>query len=207
MSEDTRRRIIAATLQTVREQGVAGTSARAISAAGGFNTSLLFYHFGSVEGALIAAAEADTQARIDRYRDRMEEMEELEELVAFARDMHRENLDAGHVTVLVQMLALTSAHPDMRAQMAGVFDPWIDLVRTTLERLLGPDGLPGVAGNAELATGITSLFLGMELLTHLGDRYGRAEGVLDAMQEAAGLLRALLALGGMLDGSDTASAG
>ena len=56
MSEDTKQRIIRATLQTLREQGAAGTSARAIAAAGGFNTSLLFYHFGSVEGALLAAA-------------------------------------------------------------------------------------------------------------------------------------------------------
>lgn len=193
MSEDTKRRIIDATLQTLRSHGASGTSARAIAKAGGFNTSLLFYHFGSVEGALLAAARADTEQRIERYSDRLGEVASLPELVTFANEMHRENLAAGHVTVLVQMLAATSAHPDIREELATVFDPWIDLVRDTLDRLVGPDGIAGIS-TTDVAVGATSLFLGLELVTHLGDRYGRAASLLDALDEAADLLVALGAL-------------
>ena len=165
VSEDTKQRIIRATLQTLREHGAAGTSARAIAAAGDFNTSLLFYHFGSVEGALLAAAHHDTDARIARYSAHLEGLTDLSGLVRFSRQMHRENLEAGHVTALVQMLALTSTNPEIREELASVFDPWIDMVETTLDRLVGKDGIAGLS-NADLAVGITSLFLGLELLTH-----------------------------------------
>lgn len=198
MSEDTKQRIIRATLQTLREHGAAGTSARAIAAAGDFNTSLLFYHFGSVEGALLAAAHHDTDARIARYSAHLEGLTDLSGLVRFSRQMHRENLEAGHVTALVQMLALTSTNPEIREELASVFDPWIDMVETTLDRLVGKDGIAGLS-NADLAVGITSLFLGLELLTHLGDRYGRAEGLLDALDDASGLLVAF----GLLSGAGT----
>lgn len=198
VSEDTKRRIIDATRETLRTLGAAGISARAIAKAGGFNTSLLFYHFGSVEGALVAAARADTEARIDRYRDRLDAVADLQDLVTFAREMHTENIEHGHVTVLVQVLALTSAHPEIRQDVADVFDPWIELVRSTLERLVGPDGLAGVGTTTDIAVGATSLFLGLELLTHLGDRYGRAEGLLDALQDAADLVGAFGALEALL---------
>ncbi len=206
VSEDTKARIIEATRQTLREHGAAGTSARAIARAGGFNTSLLFYHFGSVEGALVATARADTAARIERYGERLDGLETLHDLVAFAREMHRENLEHGHVTVLVQVLALTSAHPEIREDIADVFDPWIEMVRTTLARLLGEDGLAGIGTTGDIAVGVTSLFLGLELLTHLGDRYGRAEGLLDALGEAADLVAALGALKGLLGSGPAAGA-
>lgn len=193
MSEDTKRRIIDATLQTLREKGAGGTSARAIAQAGGFNTSLLFYHFGSVEGALLAAARVDTDQRIARYTGRLGEVETLHDLVGFAREMHRENLDAGHVTILVQMLAATSTHPDIRKELTSVFDPWIDLVRDTLDRLVGEEGIAGVS-TTDVAVGVTSLFLGLELLTHLGDDFGRATALLDALGEGADLLIAVGAL-------------
>jgi AcrR family transcriptional regulator len=194
VSDSTKQRIIDATLETLRTQGAAGTSARAIAKAGGFNTSLLFYHFGSVEGALLEAARCDTTARVDRYKDRLDQVKTLHDLVDFSREMHAENIKAGHVTVLVQMLAATSAHPDMRKELARIFDPWINLVRDTLDRLLGPDGLAGIGTTTDIATGVTSLFLGLELLTHLGDDYGRASSLLDTLGEAAELLAALGAL-------------
>ncbi len=190
MSAETRARILDATLETLRSQGAAGTSARAIAKAGGFNTSLLFYHFGSVEGALLEAAKQDTARRVERYAERLGEVQTLQDLVAFSREMHKENVDAGHVTVLVQMLAATSAHPDMRDQLAGVFDPWIDLVRDTLDRIVGDDGIAGIS-TTDVAVGVTSLFLGLELLTHLGDSFGRAPSLLNALEEAAELLVAV----------------
>ncbi|CAN5634120.1 hypothetical protein BH24ACT15_BH24ACT15_21240 [soil metagenome] len=203
VSEDTKRQIIDATLETLRTQGAAGTSARAIAKVGGFNTSLLFYHFGSVEGALLAAAKVDTGARVQRYGQRLAEVQTLQELVTVSREMHTENITAGHVTVLVQMLAATSAHPDIRAELTTVFDPWIDLVRDTLDRLLGEEGIAGI-DTTDIAVGVTSLFLGLELLTHLGDSFGRAPSLLDALGDAADMLVALDALNaGSVDGLRT----
>ncbi|MCP3987556.1 MAG: TetR family transcriptional regulator [Actinomycetia bacterium] len=43
---ETRDRIIDAALDTVRVEGLVGTSVRAIARTGGFNQALVFYHFG-----------------------------------------------------------------------------------------------------------------------------------------------------------------
>src|SRR3712207_4123161 len=67
----TRARIVEAALQTIREEGVVGTSARAIARAGGFNQALIFYHFGSVQDVLLAAVERISEARMARYQERL----------------------------------------------------------------------------------------------------------------------------------------
>ena len=198
---DTKERIIAATLATVRERGAAGATARAIAEAGDLNPALIFYHFGSLDGALVAAARHDTEQRLARYRDRLAQVDTLPQLVRVARELHEENLSHGSVTGLVQMMAATTTHPQLREPLAQAFDPWVELIRATLDRVLGPQGLEGLASNADLATGITSLFLGLELLTHLGDRFDRAGGLLDTLEEAGGLLGAFVALGAAMDGA------
>src|SRR5207249_1839872 len=43
----TRAQFVEATIETLKREGFAGASARAIARTGGFNQSLIFYHFGS----------------------------------------------------------------------------------------------------------------------------------------------------------------
>ncbi|WP_279579563.1 TetR/AcrR family transcriptional regulator [Fodinicola feengrottensis] len=61
--------ILAATLDQVRERGIAGTRAAEIAKALGVSTALIFYHFGTIENlvaqAFAAAAEQDLAA-LDR---------------------------------------------------------------------------------------------------------------------------------------------
>jgi AcrR family transcriptional regulator len=67
--EERRRRILAATIQVVRERGFAGTRVLDISAAAGTSPGLVLYHFGSLAGALAQAltfAEDTFYADLDR---------------------------------------------------------------------------------------------------------------------------------------------
>src|SRR5947207_15257968 len=66
-SSDTRERIIAATLQTLEQDGFAETSARAIARNGGFNQALIFYHFGSIAQVLIEAFREVSDEQTGRY--------------------------------------------------------------------------------------------------------------------------------------------
>ena len=73
MSDDprtlqTRRRLVDATMQTIREQGIAKLSARTIATSGGVNQALVFYHFGTVDGLVAEACRVTTAERVDRYR-------------------------------------------------------------------------------------------------------------------------------------------
>src|SRR5258708_12780511 len=57
----TKLQIAEAALDTLKANGFAGSSARAIAHRGGFNQALIFYHFGSVQNALLPAPHLITQ--------------------------------------------------------------------------------------------------------------------------------------------------
>jgi AcrR family transcriptional regulator len=63
---DTRQRIIDAAVETVRREGIVGTSARAIARTGGFNQALIFYHCGSVNDVLLAGLDCISDACMTR---------------------------------------------------------------------------------------------------------------------------------------------
>ncbi|MCP3855949.1 MAG: helix-turn-helix transcriptional regulator [Actinomycetia bacterium] len=66
--QETREKILDAALETVRVEGLVGTSARAIAKAGDFNQALVFYHFGSVDELLLAAPDRALPGRAGRGR-------------------------------------------------------------------------------------------------------------------------------------------
>ena len=55
MIKPTAQTIVKAALETLREEGFAGASSRAIARRGGFNQALIFYHFGSLANLLLEA--------------------------------------------------------------------------------------------------------------------------------------------------------
>src|SRR5947209_20590660 len=106
--DETRARIVEAALHTIREQGVVGTSARAIARAGDFNQALIFYHFGSVQQVLLAAVERISQQRMARYQERLAGVRTLSELIRVGAQCHRDDVEEGNIRVLSQMLAGSS---------------------------------------------------------------------------------------------------
>ena len=57
MIKPTAQTIIESALATLRDEGFAGATSRAIARRGAFNQALIFYHFGSLENLLVAALE------------------------------------------------------------------------------------------------------------------------------------------------------
>jgi AcrR family transcriptional regulator len=163
----TRQRIIEAAFETLAASGIAGTSARAIARRGGFNQALIFYHFGSVEGLLLAAALQNSELRAALYAERFSEVSTLEDLVSVAREVHAQEQAAGSAIVLAQLLAGTSSSPELARGVAAGMQPWISLVQDTLGRVLRPLGLAGVVPTRDVAFAIVSMFVGMELLSGL----------------------------------------
>jgi AcrR family transcriptional regulator len=82
--EERRRRILAATIEVVRERGFAGTRVLDISNAAGTSPGLVLYHFGSLAGAL---AEALTWAEDTFYENLERDLEAASGPVARLRLM------------------------------------------------------------------------------------------------------------------------
>jgi AcrR family transcriptional regulator len=168
-AEVTRAKMVDAALAVLHEDGILGASARAIARRGGFNQALIFYHFSSVHELLLAAVDQLSARRCERYERRLAQVSTLRELVVVAGELHAEDLEDGHITVLSQMLAAAATNPDLRQPMADRFQPWIDIVERAVVRVL--DGTPyaGLLPVADLALAITGEFIGIELLLNLSD--------------------------------------
>lgn len=193
--EETRRRILDACLETVRTEGFHGASARAIARTGGFNPALIFYHFDSVENALFLAASRSSDERVARYREKLEGIGSLGELVAAARELHAEDVAEGNITVLTQMLAGAAGSPELTARMRGAFEPWIDVVEAALRQVVGDTPFAEMVDLRHLAFTVASMFLGIELLTHLETDEHREQELFDSLAEMGRLVEVVLELG------------
>src|ERR1700677_1829951 len=108
-SAETRRLLVEAAITTLKEDGYAGASARTIAERAGVNQGLIFYHFGSVANLLLAALDSVSAQRMEHYGQTVAETANAAQLVDVARGIFSEDLDAGYVTVLVEMIAGASS--------------------------------------------------------------------------------------------------
>ena len=190
--DETRARIVEAALQTIREAGVVGTSARAIARAGGFNQALIFYHFGSVHEVLLAAVERISEQRMARYKERLSGVATLGELITVGAECHREDVEEGNIRVLAQMLAGASSSPELAGKLRAFFDPWVDLVEEAATRVLSGTAHEGTVPAHDLAMGVVALFMGIELLSQLYDTQPSASALFQTMSQLASVLEGLL---------------
>jgi AcrR family transcriptional regulator len=193
-TQDTRARIVAAALTALREGGIAGISARNIARHGGFNQALIFYHFGSVEGLLMAVARTESERRSALYAAALQDVGSLAELVAVARHLHEEEFRSGSVAALTQMLAGASRSEELARGVWDALEPWTALVGETIERLLADTPYAGLLPAQDLTMAVAALFLGIELLTGLAPEPPDAPGgsVFTTMESVARLIDALL---------------
>jgi AcrR family transcriptional regulator len=191
----TRDRILEAALAALRDEGIAGISARGIARHGGFNQALIFYHFGSVDALLVAVARSESERRSTLYAEALREVDSLVGLVAVARRLHDEEFQAGTVAALTQMLAGAVGGAALAQGIRDAFEPWTALVGETIDRLL--DGTPyaGVLPAADLTTAVTALFLGIELLVGVDPDAAAGDGLFGTMESVARLVDALLRSG------------
>lgn len=194
-ADDTRRRIVDAAIETIKHEGIVGSSARAIARRGDFNQALIFYHFGSVDEVLFAAIQETSRQRIDRYRERLTGVKSFPDLVAIAADLHREDMEEGNLTVLTQLMAGAAGNPELGPRLREAFDPWIQVVVDALNDVLGGSAYERLVPLEDLGYAVSALFLGVELLAHLDpDRAGN-ETLFDSMGTLAEVVQVMLATG------------
>jgi AcrR family transcriptional regulator len=170
-SAETRRLLVQAAVDTLKSEGYAGASARAIAERAGSNQGLIFYHFGSVANLLLAALDDVSRQRLEQYSAVVARVQSPAELVDAATAIFREDLDAGHVTVLVEMIAGANATPGLGPEVAARIGPWFTFAQGAIENALVGSALGSVLPGGDLAYGVVALYLGLEMLTHLdGDR-------------------------------------
>jgi AcrR family transcriptional regulator len=166
---DTRAALIAAAIETLRVDGFARASARAISARAECNQGLVFYYFGSVSNLLLAALDAVSADRLERYGTAVAAATSLTELVNVAASIFGEDLDAGYAKVLVEMIAGASSTPGLGAEVVARIAPWTAFARDAIAGANGTSALSSIVPAEELAYAVVALYLGLEMLSHLDE--------------------------------------
>ena len=163
MSGDTRERLLAGAIATLRDKGIAGASARSIAAAAGVNQALVFYHFGSVDELIIAACQSATQARVALYSDQFAGVTSLRELLAVGQLLHEAERAAGNTQVLAQVLAAAQQNAVLAEAARQALNLWIAEIEQTLRRILADSPIKAALDIPGLARAISAAFIGLEL--------------------------------------------
>jgi len=190
-SADTRRVLVEAAIETLKDAGYAGASARAIAERAGSNQGLVFYHFGSVANLLLAALDAVSADRLERYTEAVATVRSPTELVDVAADIFSQDLDAGYVTVLVEMIAGASSTPGLGPEVAARIGPWFEFARGAIETTFVGSPLEALIPAGDVAYGVVALYLGLEMLSHLNGDRAPAVALFAHAKNLAGLLAAL----------------
>jgi AcrR family transcriptional regulator len=190
----TKDKIVDAALTTLKREGYAGASARAIAATGRFNQALIFYHLGGVDEALLAALDRSNEARLARYRQQLDGIDSLPAFAEAARTLFREDVESGHVKALAEMVAAGAASPELGREVAARVEPWFAFTRETFERLTAGTPMASLITADDAAYALTSLYLGMELLNNLEGTSSRSDALFDAASRLAMVFGPLLVL-------------
>jgi AcrR family transcriptional regulator len=190
-SAQTRQDLVEAAITTLKEDGYVGASARAIAERAGANQGLIFYHFGSVANLLLAALDAVSAERLARYGTAVGRAHSLPDLVEAATAIFREDLDAGYVTVLAEMIAGASATPGLGAEVATRIQSWMGFTESAIAGTLQDSPLGAVLPAPDVAYGIVALYLGLEMLSHLDGDRAPAMALFAHAAQIAGLLSVL----------------
>lgn len=166
---ETRRRLIEATIETIRTQGIAKLSARTIAATGKVNQALIFYHFGSVDKLLGEACMASAGERVDEFRERLQTVTTFAGLVEVGRDLHAEEQTRGNVKVLAQMLSASQNNPELAEFTGKAIRLWTAEVEQVLRRLLTGSAFDGIVDPPVLAQVVSASFVGLEMVDATDD--------------------------------------
>ncbi len=183
--------LVAAAIEALRETGFAGASAREIAGRAGCSQALVFYHFGSVNDLLLAALDEVSARRMSAYRDMLEHARSAAALTESAKAIFTEDLEAGYVRVLVEMITGAQSVPGLGEQVAQRLLPWRDIAREAVRRAFGRSAAARLLPPAEAAHALVAGFLGLELLATLDGDRAAAFAVLDRAQSVARLLDVL----------------
>lgn len=188
----TKLKIAEAALEALKRKGFAGASAREIAATGSFNQALIFYHFGSVQKALLAALDLVSARRMGAYGAALERARTIPELASLARKIYAEDLENGYVTVLGEMVAGGVSDTELGCEVSVRLQPWMDIVEDKLQALLAGSLLESIVPLKDVAFAIVALYLGVDMLSHLEGNHARAESLLDLGERYAPLAGTLL---------------
>jgi AcrR family transcriptional regulator len=189
-------RIVAAAAQTLKAEGYRGTTARAIAKTGEFNQALIFYHFGGVDEALLAALDESSERQMARYAAAVRAVSTLEQGMIVAAHLFADDMRDGNIKLLSELIAAANNKPELGPAVMDRMKAWIDFTSGEIRRLTKGSPLARLLPQDDAAFALSSLYLGMQMLTHLTGDADNAEQVFAMSRRVARVLGTLVRVTG-----------
>jgi len=189
----TKAKLMLAVTDLLKEDGIAGLSARVIAARADVNQALVFYHFGTVMDLVDQACRAVTDEAAASYRDELAEVTSLSELLELGRELHERERAAGNITVMAQLLAGAQRDKTLAETARYALGRWNEEIETAVARALEGSPVDGVVDAPGLSRAISSAFIGLLMYDGV-DRPG-AESAFASLEQLGTLVEVIEDLG------------
>jgi AcrR family transcriptional regulator len=165
---DTRSRIIEAARRRLLADGFVGLSTRKVADEADVPLSQLHYHFGSKDGLVLSLFEEENKRRLDRQTRMYAEDIPLWRRYEQACDFLEDDLDAGYVRVLQEMVAVGWSNQQVGDAVRELLGGWYRLLAEVAREAEQKHGPLGPFTPDEVATLVFNAFLGSEAMLLLG---------------------------------------
>jgi AcrR family transcriptional regulator len=192
----TKEKLLIAAAESLREDGIAGLSARNIANRAHVNQALIFYHFGTVGELIEAACRQAVDDSAAFYREQFAAVSSLNELLTLGRRLHERERATGGVAMMAQLMSGAQTDPTLTSAANYAMARWNVEIESVVRRVMRENPLSEFTDPAGLARAISAGFIGLELYEGV-DPEG-AEQALAALEALGGLLEVVDGLGPVL---------
>lgn len=176
---DTPDKLIAATLELIRSDGLAAVSARSVGRVASANQALVFYHFGTLAALVEAAYDRAVEDAARSYAAPLGNANNIAGLLAVAEQIRATEQGRGNVQLMAQLLAGAQHDEALRAVASRSVEVWVAAVEPAVRRALAGGVLRDLADPAAVTRLVSAALLGFELYDGVDpERAGSAFGAL-----------------------------
>lgn len=158
--------IVDATIACLAEVGFSATSARAVGERAGVAPGGVFYHFGSMDGLLVATFERCTDERLARLAEVFDRP--TEQIPAALAAAGRHEFTRPESRALLEIVVGALGSPDLSEPVRRGVDRSVSFTQDAIRTTLASSPLAALFPVDVLAEIATSAFFGLEMLSHLG---------------------------------------
>lgn len=161
--------LLEAAKKVLRQNGHSGLSTRDVAAAAGVPLSQIHYHFGSKQGLMLALFDYLNTQLLDRQNAMFHDTTlSLSQRWDRACDYLDEDIAAGYVRVLQELIAVSWSDPEVAKVVRTGLMGWFELIAEATRQAEKAIGGLGPFSPEEIAALVSSAFIGAESLFLLG---------------------------------------
>jgi AcrR family transcriptional regulator len=181
--EQARDRILRATVDTLAQQGYAGTTARAIALRGGFAPGVIYYHYTDLDDLFRQTMRFVSDGRMDRYREQVVGVTSAVELLERLRVLHDEDVASGHISAVQELIA--GGSEPVTDQIRTEVRRWQDLAEEVIGALVAQTPFAPFIPVRQGAEAVIAFYLGLEMLQQIDVDPSRTDTFFASAQQAA----------------------